>query len=1028
MTASIPVSFQRSLAFAVGVGFAAVPAVGPFLALLAILSGRLEAQRADKWWWVTALLLGLPFLLNGHPISGALMISQVIAVWLIHRSAAEFRHFARRASISHHIGAGLVVGLAITLALGLRQIGELRFDVAITTLDAIVWTIHPALFGHAILVLSALLALIVPSPRLRVIALAIGAVGVIFSGSREAVWAWLLISVGLLFLERRGTRGTRAAQWMMVAVMAFILSGFPALLGLGRTGFLTDFVQTTDSPNQFRGTEVASGDWWFPLGVSFSNSKALIEGEERTTYLVSKEWTEPWSRLQQAVTLQPGEAYTLSAVINSSEGVRPGFDGWGREPSQDVPANLATTLDGSTHLASATGSLTVLTSSAVTLDDSWTRAFVTFRYEGDEPLVWYVGVVPDRSSRIDVATAFAEYQLVPSYSLLPYRPGAAARGVTDIQTSRLPIWRDALEAIAARPLLGWGPGGFPLAVETLHPDETLVRPVAAHAHNALLASWVDGGLLAALGIICLFAVLSIRAIQQRDRASLIVLAGVALLNAFDATLLSGPVLYPLAAVLGWRASGRRETATHETGAGSNILVKLGLAITDLSVAAASFATIAFLTLQHSPGRLASVDPVLVLYVAFAWPITSALLGQYPGYGRPSWEELQWSVIGSLGAGAGVALFTYVLNIDGAPPLRLIALSTLLITVVAPMARAVAKGALRALGVWGRPVVVVGESGSADQTAVSLITQPLLGLHPVALVDEVAISGRNDTLLPLARTKLDASVERLSHHVIVVPGRGQTSAVQRALQAERNGAFRIIQVVPALHSIPVSDVAARPLGRNLSLQVRNNLASGWNRALKRTVDIAAVLCGSVIALPLIVALSLLIKLDSPGPAFFKQRRVGRDGKHFYVWKFRSMVVDAQKRLEELLASDPAAAKEWAETQKLVADPRVTRVGSFLRKTSLDELPQLWNVMKGEMSLVGPRPIIDEEIEKYQDDYRYYTQVRPGLTGAWQVSGRSDTSYEFRVELDTFYVRNWNLWIDLDILIKTVGVVLKREGAY
>lgn len=1019
---------RQGLAFFAGVGFAAVPAVGPFLALLAMVSGRLDAQRADRWWWLSALLLAFPFLVHGHAAEAGLTFAQVIAVWLIYRSAAEFRHNARQDSVSVYIGAGLVVGLGITLALGLRQLGGFRFDVAITALDAIVWNTHPALFGHTLLVLSALLAIVVPSPGLRVVALAIGAVGVVFSGSREAVWAWLVVALGLRFVGRRGTRVTRIAEWSLVVLMALVVSGVAAMLGLGRTGFLTAFVPPAEESNMFRGTEVAAGDWWYPLGVDFKGVQIAVEGQERTAYAVTKTWNEPWSRLQQAVSLTPGETYTLSAVFRAPDGTRPGFDGWGRESANAEPVNLATTLDADAHRANGTGAITVVSSSVVTAGDAWVRAFVTFRYDGASPLTWYVGVVPDRSNRTGITTTFAELQLTPSYTLLPYRAGPAERGVTDLRTSRFPIWRDALAAIAARPLLGWGPDGFPEAVGTLRPDETLVRPVAAHAHNALLSAWVNGGLVGALGLLSLFGVLALRAVQQRDRAAVIVLAGVVILNTFDSTLMSGAVLYPLAAVLGWRAAGSRKAAAHETGTASSLVSRLGLAIADLATALVSFSVVALVLEQRQPGALATMDPVMVFYLACAWPLANAAVGQYPGYGRPSWQELQWSVLASLAAGTGVMLIAAVLGDAIGVPLGLIAIATLLTTLLAPAVRSVAKHALNLARVWGRAVVVVGEAGSADQIAESLVRQPLLGLRPVALVDEVPRPDRREAVKPLLRPRLDSTVERLANHVIVVPGEGRSEAVARALTADRHGAFRIVQVVPALHSIPVTDVAARPLGRSLSLEVRNNLASSWNRALKRGFELFAVLLGSVFALPLVAVLALLIKLDSPGPAFFKQRRVGRDGKHFYVWKFRSMVIDAQERLQELLATDPAAAREWAETQKLVNDPRVTRMGDFLRKTSLDELPQLWNVVRGEMSLVGPRPIIDEEIEKYRDDFRYYVQVRPGMTGVWQVSGRSDTSYEFRVELDSYYVRNWSLWLDLDVLVRTVGVVLKREGAY
>lgn len=1029
MAAVLPKAFvRRGFAFMAGLSFAAIPTVGPFLAILALATGHLAIQRADVWWWFSGLLLSAPFLLTGHPLDAGLTFAQVIAVWLIYRSAIAFRNSLRSDEVTRDIGAGLVVGLAVTLALGLRHIGEFRFDVAITPLDAIVWNTHPALFGHAILVLSALLAIVVPSSRLRVVALALGAAGVIISGSREAVLAWLVIALGLRFVARRGTRGTRISEWILIGVMAVLVSGLSPLVGLGRMGFLTDFTAGAEEANLFRGTEVAAGDWWFPLGVSFRGEQVMVAGEERTAIAVAKNWSEPWSRLQQAVTLTPSETYTLSAAIRSPTGVAPGFDGWGRESSDAVPVNLAATLEGDTLRTTSTGALTVLSSSMMSIDDVWQRLFVTFRYDGESPLTWYVGVVPDRSNETGTTTRFAELQLTASYSLLPYRPGTAERGVTDLRTSRFPIWRDALEAISARPLLGWGPNGFPLAVSTLHPDETLLRPVAAHAHNSILTAWVERGVVGVIGLVGLLAMLALRAIQQRDRAVAVVVAGVIVLNLFDATLLSAGVIYPLAAVFGWRAVGHRQTASHETGVGSALFTRLSLAASDYVIALLAFGAT---YLIFRPGGLPAVQELngeLILYLACLWPLLNAAVGQYPGYGRPSWQELQWSVLASIGAGMLAILLGAVFGSVIELPLRFLGLATIVSTIAAPIGRALTKVVLSRLRVWGRPVVLVGDSGSADQFAVMLLNQPQLGLRPVALVDEHAVENPaipGDILRP---TTVTSEVANSANHVILAPGSRPNATSREILSAAGRDAFRVVQVVPDLHFVPSTDVVARPLGRALSLEVRNNLAFGHNRFIKRAFDLTVVTIGSVFALPLVGAIALAIRLDSPGPAFFRQRRIGRDGKAFYVWKFRSMVQDAQERLQKLLATNPDAAREWAETQKLVNDPRVTRVGSLLRKTSLDELPQLWNVVRGEMSLVGPRPIVEDEIEKYQDDYRYYTQVRPGMTGAWQVSGRSDTSYEFRVELDTYYVRNWNLWIDLDILVKTVGVVLKREGAY
>jgi lipopolysaccharide/colanic/teichoic acid biosynthesis glycosyltransferase len=172
----------------------------------------------------------------------------------------------------------------------------------------------------------------------------------------------------------------------------------------------------------------------------------------------------------------------------------------------------------------------------------------------------------------------------------------------------------------------------------------------------------------------------------------------------------------------------------------------------------------------------------------------------------------------------------------------------------------------------------------------------------------------------------------------------------------------------------------------------------------------------------------IKLDSPGPIFFACTRVGRGGRLFQAWKFRSMVMNGDDVLAAHFHTNPESKREWEEYEKLRHDPRVTRAGRFLRRSSLDELPQLWNVLRGEMSLVGPRPIGHHEVVRYGSYFDMYTKVEGGVTGLWQVSGRSDTSYAERVVLDTFYVRNWSVWLDLCILFQTIGVVLAGRGAY
>ncbi|MBY0337432.1 MAG: sugar transferase [Acetobacteraceae bacterium] len=201
-----------------------------------------------------------------------------------------------------------------------------------------------------------------------------------------------------------------------------------------------------------------------------------------------------------------------------------------------------------------------------------------------------------------------------------------------------------------------------------------------------------------------------------------------------------------------------------------------------------------------------------------------------------------------------------------------------------------------------------------------------------------------------------------------------------------------------------------------------------QGFKRALDVTGALTLLLLSAPVFLLLALLVRLDG-GPAFYAHKRVGRGGVAFGCLKFRSMVVDSQARLEALLAADPAARAEWEETRKLRHDPRITRIGRFLRATSLDELPQLINVLRGEMSLVGPRPVVAAELERYYGAAAaWYMSVRPGITGLWQISGRSETSYAQRVALDVAYVARASLREDIRILLRTPVAVLSRKGAH
>jgi Undecaprenyl-phosphate galactose phosphotransferase WbaP len=222
-----------------------------------------------------------------------------------------------------------------------------------------------------------------------------------------------------------------------------------------------------------------------------------------------------------------------------------------------------------------------------------------------------------------------------------------------------------------------------------------------------------------------------------------------------------------------------------------------------------------------------------------------------------------------------------------------------------------------------------------------------------------------------------------------------------------------------------------VGQSLARSHRANRAPSdffRYRVIKRCFDVLLVLVSAPVTLPLLTIVSVVVMLSSRGPVFYSHRRIRRNGAFFSMWKFRTMCVNSAEVLEDYLARHPDAHVEWNQTHKLRRDPRITALGVFLRRYSLDELPQLWNVLMGQMSLVGPRPIVAAEVEKYGDSFDCYCRVKPGLTGLWQVSGRSELSYDARVALDCDYVKNWSLTQDLVILLKTFSSVVNQDGAF
>jgi Undecaprenyl-phosphate galactose phosphotransferase WbaP len=335
--------------------------------------------------------------------------------------------------------------------------------------------------------------------------------------------------------------------------------------------------------------------------------------------------------------------------------------------------------------------------------------------------------------------------------------------------------------------------------------------------------------------------------------------------------------------------------------------------------------------------------------------------------------------------------------------------------------------------WGEPVVVIGYGPAGFEIAEYLVDNPKSGLYPVVVVDRRSSDRGEKPRVPVIRAS-----DILEHPEMLELFKGIHTAV--LVTSEINEEFvnmivedRVLQfrhLIVITNSRYISSLWVRPyeIGEMLGLEIGQNLLSKWQRATKRLIDLGIILAATPVILPIFLIISLLILIDSRGKAFYHQVRLGHKNNHFKMWKFRTMHPDADEKLKTYLESNPELQAEWEATHKLKKDPRITRVGHFLRKSSLDELPQLINVLKGEMSLVGPRPIVDDEIKFYGKQYHIYCEVLPGMTGLWQISGRSDTSYVSRVHLDEYYVRNWSIWLDYYIIAHTGMVVLLSKGSY
>ena len=474
---------------------------------------------------------------------------------------------------------------------------------------------------------------------------------------------------------------------------------------------------------------------------------------------------------------------------------------------------------------------------------------------------------------------------------------------------------------------------------------------------------------------------------------------------------------------------------------------LGPAISALSVSTRTFPTFAMMVGSDLLGLgLAALISVYVRFILdgqFQLPlywqllplmglftVAYAAVGLYPGVAISPVDELRWVTV-STSLVYFVLGSTIFLRREGEVYSRGIFLLAWLLSIGLVLAgRALTRYLFAQKRWWGYPVMVLGAGKTGEMVVRTLQQRPRIGLKPVVVLDDnpdkhgslhnVPVLGGVELAPVLAKAR------KIPYAIVAMPGVSRDRLLQ--ILEQYGQTFAHLLIIPDLFGFSSLWVEAKDMGGILGLEVRQQLLLPGPRLAKFLIDRLITLMGGLIVLPFIILIALLIRIDSPGPILYGQIRIGQNGESFKAWKFRSMAKNADRTLESYLDAHPELRQSWERDHKLRNDPRITRVGRFLRQTSLDELPQLWNILRGEMSLVGPRPIVDEEIQRYGEKFGLYTKVTPGLTGLWQVSGRNNLTYEERVSLDAYYVRNWSVWLDLHILIRTVWVVISGEGAY
>jgi Undecaprenyl-phosphate galactose phosphotransferase WbaP len=407
----------------------------------------------------------------------------------------------------------------------------------------------------------------------------------------------------------------------------------------------------------------------------------------------------------------------------------------------------------------------------------------------------------------------------------------------------------------------------------------------------------------------------------------------------------------------------------------------------------------------------------------------AAAGLYPGVNMNPVEELRRSLYSITLGFFTLWSATFLLH-DLSESRVIYVLAYLQIIAFVPLFRALARKIFAARTWWGSPVAILGYGATGKYVHKTLLKNPGLGLKPVAILDDDPEQHFHPdpriTFGPLNRCIEIAHNQRIPYGIVCMPGLSRDDLLNLV---DRYGkCFGHLIVIPNLVGMTSLGISAKEVGGVIGLEVSQRLLRPSSRFVKRCLDLAIAVAFTPLVAPIVLLSALVIKLEDGGPMFYRNERVGLGGKKFKAWKLRSMVTDGDRVLKRYLAANPSEALHWHAKQKLTRDPRITRIGRIIRKTSIDELPQLWNVLAGEMSIVGPRPILESQVPLYGKSFDLYKQVRPGITGLWQVSGRNHLDFAERARLDKYVIQNWSVWLDMYILARTVTVLLTASGAY